>query len=57
MEEFLNLLHCCRKISQIMSQFPDWFKQEINQLHVSPKSDEAKAIIAKTFDKWGFTVS
>lgn len=40
-----------------MSQFPDWFKQEINQLHVSPKSDEAKAIIAKTFDKWGFTVS
>ena len=31
--------------------------EEINRKHVSPNSDEAKVIIAKTFDKWGFTVS
>lgn len=30
---------------------------EINRRHLSPTSDEAKGIIAKTFDKWGFSVS
>jgi transcriptional regulator with XRE-family HTH domain len=30
---------------------------EIKNNKISPQSDEAKAIIAKTFDKWGFTVS
>jgi len=30
---------------------------EIKTNKISPQSDEAKAIIAKTFDKWGFTVS
>jgi len=30
---------------------------EIKNNKISPQSDEAKAIIAKTFDKWGFAVS
>lgn len=30
---------------------------EIKDNRISPQSDEAKAIIAKTFDKWGFAVS
>ncbi|WP_062531989.1 hypothetical protein [Leptolinea tardivitalis] len=30
---------------------------EIKNNRISPQSDEAKAIIAKTFDKWGFAVS
>jgi hypothetical protein len=30
---------------------------EIKNNKISPQSDEAKAIIAKIFDKWGFTVS
>jgi len=30
---------------------------EIKNNKISPQSDEAKAIIAKTFDKWGFSVS
>ena len=30
---------------------------EIKNNKISPQSEEAKAIIAKTFDKWGFTVS
>lgn len=30
---------------------------EIKNNRISPQSDEAKAIIAKIFDKWGFAVS
>ena len=30
---------------------------EIKNNRIPPQSDEAKAIIAKTFDKWGFAVS
>lgn len=30
---------------------------EIKNNKISPQSDEAKAIIAKSFDKWGFSVS
>jgi transcriptional regulator with XRE-family HTH domain len=30
---------------------------EIKQKQLHPESDEAKAILAKAFDKWGFTVS
>ena len=30
---------------------------EIKQKHLLPESDEAKAVLAKAFDKWGFTVS
>jgi hypothetical protein len=30
---------------------------EIKQKQVAPESDEAKAILAKSFDKWGFSVS
>ena len=30
---------------------------EIKQKQLLPESDEAKAILAKAFDKWGFTVT
>lgn len=30
---------------------------EIKQKQLLPESDEAKAILAKAFDKWGFTIS
>jgi hypothetical protein len=30
---------------------------EIKNNKLTPQSDEAKAVIAKTFDKWGFAVS
>lgn len=30
---------------------------EIKQKQVAPESDEAKAILAKSFDKWGFSFS
>jgi len=30
---------------------------EIKQKQLSPDSDEAKAVLAKVFDKWGFSVS
>ena len=30
---------------------------EIKQKQVAPESNEAKAILAKSFDKWGFSVS
>jgi len=30
---------------------------EIKQKQVVPESDEAKAILAEAFDKWGFSVS
>ena len=30
---------------------------EIKKNKISPQSDEAKAILAKSFDKWGFSVS
>lgn len=30
---------------------------EIKQKQLLPESDEAKAILAKVFDKWGFTVT
>ena len=30
---------------------------EIKQKELLPESDEAKAILAKAFDKWGFTIS
>ena len=30
---------------------------EIKQKQVAPESDEAKEILAKSFDKWGFSFS